>query len=94
MARGCIDWQLTRWPLLEYNNNGRIGAKRACVTILCGRKMTDTGDLTLSDQEHGWMERLDFKVPRLTDCYEIIENDIKKQSTVNEDCRVVTLASL
>lgn len=56
--------------------------------------MTDTGDLTLSDQEHGWMERSDFKVPRLTDCYEIIENDIKKQSTVNEDCRVVTLASL
>lgn len=42
------------------------------------------------------MERLDFKVPRLTDCngYEIIENDIKKQSTVKEDCRVGTLASL
>lgn len=40
------------------------------------------------------MERLDFKVPRLTDCCEIIENDIKKQSTVKEDCRVGTLASL
>lgn len=74
--------------------DGRIGAKRACVTILCGRKMTDTRDLTLSNQEYGWMERLDFKVPRLTDCYEIIENDIKKQSTVKEDCRVGTLASL
>lgn len=40
------------------------------------------------------MERLDFKVPRLTDCNEIIENDIKKQSTVKDDCRVGTLASL
>lgn len=40
------------------------------------------------------MERLDFKVPRLTDYYEIIENDIKKQSTVKDDCRVGTLASL
>lgn len=82
------------WNTITIFLDGRIGAKRACVTILCGRKMTDTGDLTLSDQEHGWMERLDFKVPRLTDCYEIIENDIKKQSTVNEDCRVLTLASL
>lgn len=37
------------------------------------------------------MERLDFKVPRLTDCYEIIENDIKKQSTVKEDLELVHL---
>lgn len=42
------------------------------------------------------MERLDFKVPRLTDCngYEIIENDIKKQSTVKEDLELVYLLRL
>lgn len=40
------------------------------------------------------MERLDFKVPRLTDCCEIIENDIKKQSTVKEDLELVHLLRL